>query len=184
MITNKKLRHLSALLGSVFILSACATHNNTSLSQAESQQLKVQKLPYALGTTNEQALHADYPAFFHQDNYQFSTAETEQLMQAFGQEEANGNTITIKTFFGTWCHDSQREVPRMLMLLTSIKQHNIQELIGLSYYKTEPKNRAKAHKIQFTPTFVIFRNELEIGRIIERPEKSLAQDLNAILSKP
>ena len=85
-------------------------------------------------------------------------------------------------FFGIWCHDSQREVPRMLRILHELNIPSNQiSLIGLTYKKDEPKNRAKKLKVINTPTFIVFKNNIEIGRIIERPSMSLEKDLSNIL---
>ncbi len=85
-------------------------------------------------------------------------------------------------FFGIWCHDSQREVPRMLRILHELDIPSNQIfLIGLTFKKDEPKNRAKKLKVTNTPTFIVFKNDIEIGRIIERPSMSLEKDLWNIL---
>ena len=90
--------------------------------------------------------------------------------------------IEIYVLFGTWCHDSQREVPRFLQLLNSLNiQENYIHLIGLNFLKNEPLDRGKHFQIKKTPTFVFLRNQKEIGRIVEMPEISLEADLLKIL---
>jgi thiol-disulfide isomerase/thioredoxin len=90
--------------------------------------------------------------------------------------------IEIYVLFGTWCHDSQREVPRLLQLLNSLNiQENYIHLIGLNFLKNEPQDRGKSFQIKKTPTFVFLRNQKEIGRIVEMPEVSLEADLLKIL---
>jgi thiol-disulfide isomerase/thioredoxin len=90
--------------------------------------------------------------------------------------------IEIYVLFGTWCHDSQREVPRFLQLLNSLNiQENYIHLIGLNFLKNEPQDRGKSFQINKTPTFVFLRNQKEIGRIVEMPEISLEADLLKIL---
>ena len=90
--------------------------------------------------------------------------------------------MKVKILFGTWCHDSEREVPRMLKLLAAsgVKEENI-SLISLDIRKEEPKGRAKAMGIRFTPTFVFFSEGVELGRIIERPIVDLAHDVTALV---
>ena len=91
--------------------------------------------------------------------------------------------LKVKILFGTWCHDSEREVPRMLKLLAAsdVKEENI-SLIALDIRKQEPEGRAKALDVQFTPTFVFFSDGIELGRIIEQPAASLEEDLSALLT--
>ena len=90
--------------------------------------------------------------------------------------------VEIYILFGTWCHDSKREVPRFLRLLndTRIQEDQI-NLIGLNFMKNDSLNRGTKFKIKKTPTFIILRNQVEIGRIVERPEISLEADLLKIL---
>ena len=89
--------------------------------------------------------------------------------------------LKVKILFGTWCHDSEREVPRMLKLLAAsgVKEDNI-SLISLDIRKEEPKGRAKALDVRFTPTFIFFIGGTELGRIVEQPSGSLVEDIKLI----
>ena len=79
--------------------------------------------------------------------------------------------IKIKILFGTWCHDSQREVPKFLRLLEDINlKPEMISLIGLNYTKNEPLNRGKILNINRTPTIIFYKDEIEIGRIEESPK--------------
>ena len=90
--------------------------------------------------------------------------------------------MKVTILFGTWCHDSEREVPRMLKLLAAsgVKEDNI-SLISLDTRKEDPEGRAKALGVRFTPTFVFFSDDVELGRIIERPVESLQADIGAMV---
>ena len=90
--------------------------------------------------------------------------------------------LKVKILFGTWCHDSEREVPRMLKLLAAsgVKEENI-SLISLDIRKEEPEGRAKALDVRFTPTFIFLLGDIELGRIIERPVESLQADITAMV---
>ena len=90
--------------------------------------------------------------------------------------------MKVKILFGTWCHDSEREVPRMLKLLAAsgVKEENI-SLISLDIRKEEPEGRAKGLGVRFTPTFIFFSDDVELGRIIERPVESLQADITAMV---
>ena len=90
--------------------------------------------------------------------------------------------LKVKILFGIWCHDSEREVPRMLKLLAAwgVKEESI-SLISLDIRKEEPEDRAKVLDVRFTPTFIFFRGDIELGRIIERPKESLLADVTAMV---
>lgn len=115
------------------------------------------------------------------NDYTPNTAITEQL------KKQSIDKISIEIFFGTWCGDSKREVPRFLKLL-----HNISfpekkvTLIGLgngdSLYKQSPRHEEAGKGIFRVPTFIIYRNGIEINRINEFPIFSLERDLLTIIS--
>jgi len=89
--------------------------------------------------------------------------------------------LEVKILFGTWCHDSEREVPRMLKLLAAsgVREENI-SLIALNIRKEEPQGRARALRVDYTPTFIFFIDGREQTRIVERPTNSLEKDLSAL----
>jgi thiol-disulfide isomerase/thioredoxin len=87
-------------------------------------------------------------------------------------------------FFGTWCHDSEREVPRLLKLLeTAGLSDEKLTLVGLDYRKRDPEGRAVQFDIRYTPTAIIMREGIEVGRIVERPKTSLREEIIDILDE-
>jgi hypothetical protein len=84
---------------------------------------------------------------------------------------------------GTWCHDSQREVPALFKVLDQIPFNQDQlNIIGLSMNKDTPMKLEQDFDIRRTPTFIFSRSGKEIGRYVERPRISLEQDLLKIVS--
>ena len=96
------------------------------------------------------------------------------------------NHISIKIFFGTWCSDSKREVPRMFKILDnlSIPKQNIQLIAvgGDSLYKQSPEHEESGLGIFRVPTIIVYKNGIEINRINESPSFSIEKDLQMILS--
>jgi len=105
--------------------------------------------------------------------------------------------ITVLIFFGNWCSDSKREVPRFFTTLDLIHNKNISaKLFGLDRTKKDTAGFAEAFKIEKVPTFIFLRGardfsaaahsarehtQGELGRIIETPLISLEQDwVNAL----
>lgn len=80
--------------------------------------------------------------------------------------------------FGSWCHDSEREVPRIIRLLEQ-GEFDVR-YIAISRDKTEPMVAVERHQLKFTPTLVVYRNGVEAGRIVETPERSWLEDLRAL----
>ncbi|AZQ85579.1 thioredoxin family protein [Colwellia sp. Arc7-635] len=159
------MRVLSAILLSFILVasSACAASHE-------------EKNTMALGEISQQQLVTNYRAF--QDGYQkfqLSKAEINQIKRW-------PDDLHIDVYFGSWCHDSEREVPRFLKMMAENSTLS-NRLIGLNYDKLEPGGSAKKHEISYTPTFVVYQNNREIGRIIERPNVSLTADISAMLTK-
>jgi thioredoxin 1 len=132
---------------------------------------------FALGVISESQLLSDFSGF--NEKFQaFSISEQEQKSIALWP-----NTLQIDVYFGTWCHDSEREVPKILKLLKANKNITL-NLIALDYQKEDPQALAKDNQIKYTPTFIIYRDKSkkeELGRIIERPNKSLVEDINQLI---
>lgn len=128
-----------------------------------------EKAPH-LGNITETQLLKEYSIFAEEfEAYQLTDEQKKQLAQIKSKAH-------VDIYFGTWCHDSEREVPRFLK---AFNQHpNISyTLIGLDYGKKEPAQRAETAGVKYTPTFVITKNGKEVGRIVERPETDMVHDV-------
>jgi thiol-disulfide isomerase/thioredoxin len=92
--------------------------------------------------------------------------------------------ITIKIILGTWCPDSRREVPHFMRII-DIWEFPAQQvtLIGVDNEKQSPVGEYAGLGIERVPTFIIYRNNIEAGRIIENPLTSLEQDMVNILTR-
>ncbi|MBI2380332.1 MAG: thioredoxin family protein [Gammaproteobacteria bacterium] len=85
----------------------------------------------------------------------------------------------VLVFFGAWCHDSQREVPRFMRLAEAAGLRA--RYIGLDLDKRDPAGEAVRHGVLHTPTFVVLRQGQERGRVIERSKKDLRSELVALI---
>jgi thiol-disulfide isomerase/thioredoxin len=112
------------------------------------------------------------------DDYQFNTEAVNKLM------DMSKTGISIKVVMGTWCPDSRREVPRFMKIL-NIWQFPLTGIsfIGVDNAKLSPVTDYNKLDIQKVPTFIIYKNNIEAGRIIEIPATSLEQDMVNILSR-
>ncbi len=93
------------------------------------------------------------------------------------------DNISIVLFMGTWCGDSKEQVPRfyMIMDMLTYDTHSIK-----IYCNKRGKYADDPYAYQFNilkiPTFIIFKDGVEIGRIVETPKVSLEKDLLEIIS--
>ena len=95
----------------------------------------------------------------------------------------NIKSVTIKTFMGTWCEDSQREFPNFIKLLEAI-DYNLDnhDIITVNRENTTPQGLEEGLNITNVPTFIFYKNGNEINRIVEFPLESLEQDMLTILT--
>ena len=90
--------------------------------------------------------------------------------------------LRIKVFMGTWCEDSQREIPHFFKLLQALEfdQKHV-EMYAMSEEKTTPENYEKGWEIYNVPTIIFLKNGNEINRFVEFPVNSLESDISKII---
>ncbi|EDP95552.1 thioredoxin family protein [Kordia algicida OT-1] len=91
--------------------------------------------------------------------------------------------VKVKLFMGTWCEDSQREVPQFFRIIDVIKasEENI-EIITVDEDKMTPEHLEDGFDITNVPTFIFYKDGKELNRIVESPVESLEKDMFTILS--
>ena len=104
-------------------------------------------------------------------------------------------TLQLLCVLGTWCDDSQREVPRFWKLFDEVDNANFslqmlcvarsadaeQEDELLTSLGFEGNIRA-TYDVEYVPTFIFSSETDELGRIVESPEESLESDSVSILA--
>ncbi len=94
------------------------------------------------------------------------------------------NKVQIKIVLGTWCSDSQEQVPHFLSILDYLKYpQNSYQIICTNTQKEAVSFSIDDLDIAYVPTFIFYIDDVEIGRIIESPILSLEKDMLAILQK-
>lgn len=101
--------------------------------------------------------------------------------------------VEIICVLGTWCSDSERQVPRFWKVLSEAANPNL-ELVMFSVGRTADEKARDVmveigfdeslrttYNVELVPTFIFIRGEEELGRIIETPETTLEQDAAVIL---
>lgn len=154
----------------LIFLSGCANPHSTAKYIFEDH--------YHYGKLNKELLlnHEAHPWF--KKNYNTYSPNLDQL------DGLNLSEITIRIFMGTWCHDSKREVPRFYKILNTLQFDESRiTMIGLKKNKKGYFKDYSEFGITNTPTIIIYRKNIEIGRIIERPYQSLESHLIQILEE-
>ncbi len=128
--------------------------------------------PDHIGAISQQELLSNYQHFAENFERHMPSQEDIELIK-----KLEGKQVLI--LFGTWCHDSVREIPRLLKLLdrSEVALEDV-TLYGIDRRKSDPEGFAKKHGLKYTPTIIVFgEHDKEVARIIERPNTSLAGDL-------
>lgn len=91
---------------------------------------------------------------------------------------------TVVLLMGTWCEDSQREVPGMMKILAqSGYALDDMEIIAVDEDKRTPDGLEQNHALTYVPALIFYENvKEEINRIVEFPIGTLEEDIYAILS--
>lgn len=91
--------------------------------------------------------------------------------------------VTIKAFMGTWCGDSQDQTPVLYKILDEAEfDYDKLEIITVNRSKSTPDNLQEGFNIERVPTFIMYKNDKEIGRFVEYPRESVEADLLKIVS--
>ncbi len=97
---------------------------------------------------------------------------------------ADLKSVSTKIIMGTWCSDSRREVPRLFKIFDKADYSDTSK-IHIICVNREKKTRVKEEiaglEIEKVPTIILYRDNKEIGRIVESPQESLEKDLLKIL---
>jgi len=132
-----------------------------------------------VGLCNRHGLEsAPFSEWFNKEytNYQPDTLTLDLL-----KDQMKG--VRIVLVMASWCGDSRREVPRFYKILDYLDfKAKRMKVISTDREKKAGKVPVEELKIQLVPTFVIYKNDKELGRIIESPAVSLEKDLLKILS--
>jgi len=132
---------------------------------------------YYIGEISGQKIMSEFKRFKKHAN---DVSYTEQQLASL--RDIN-DEVQIKVFFGQWCHDSQREVPRLIQLFDKLNKDNFDVwYYALNGQKSDPQNLAEQHNIKRTPTIIVYRDGKELTRILEFPELDWPSDLTKALT--
>lgn len=132
---------------------------------------------FHVGAITGPEILAQFESFgHHKDDYNYTETEITQLRTI-------AEPIEVKVFFGEWCHDSVREVPRLIELFKRANNNNISaSFYALDTAKSDPEGQALKYNIKRTPTVIIYKNNEELGRFLEFPKTNWANDISQLAS--
>ncbi len=133
-----------------------------------------------LGYINEEGLKGNDFIEWYKENYYEHILDTLTIKEI----KPKLKEVSIKVFMGTWCSDSQREVPALYKVLKEAEfDTNNLTMIAVSQEKNTPNQLEKGLNIEYVPTIIFYKNEKEIGRYVELAQETLEKDILAILNE-
>lgn len=93
------------------------------------------------------------------------------------------NDVELTIVMGSWCSDSRRWVPEFFKIMDFIKYPSDSiTIICVDRDMHGRKDETGGLNIKKVPTFIFFKNNKELGRIIEEPKVSIEKDILKILN--
>ncbi len=177
------MRRISLLL----LLSICSINLT---AQTTEDTLDVNKIiidadsdkPMLIGYTTREAFADTSFSWWYDSEYKNYDVDVDALKPLF-EDSTLMQDLSITVVMGSWCSDSRREVPRFLKIVDGLKlpEENI-NLYSVDRNLSAGVDDINDLDIKLVPTFIFFKNSVELGRIVEMPEESLEIDMVNILT--
>lgn len=119
----------------------------------------------------DSAYKAEYPLYH---------ADAETMKQLSGKLKG----VKVTVVMGTWCGDSKEWVPRFYKIMDELNfNYKKLTLICVDRSKKAPGTNVESLKVELVPTFIFYRKNNELGRIIEVPADVMEKEILKILSR-
>ncbi len=93
-----------------------------------------------------------------------------------------GPGIRIDVYLGLWCPDSLTNVPPFIKIVDKLGTGVTVRYFSLpKKADKEIKYFVEEAKVERVPTFIFYRGDKEIGRIVENPKAGMLEDFMDIL---
>ncbi len=161
----------SIILALLTILLLLSCHQRVK-QVLQSKKIVKNDIEMLYGRINREQLFLDYP-------------EWEKLQTAYQPDPAVIKKISnlneafeVKLFLATWCPDCRREVPHFFKIMDI---SGLNTVMKISTWAVDKKLKLEndipaQHNLEKVPTFIFYKNNKEIGRIIESPESFLLEE--------
>ena len=163
------------LFGILLILAGCSTPINQEKENYEGQQILI-------GEVNWDGLTITPYGDWFTPNYMSYTVDEESLSII----EPMLENIEITIFLGTWCEDSQVQIPQFYKMMDHVG-YDISKIKVIALERLEdarlvgPAGEEEGYDISFVPTFIFSKNGQELGRIVEYPDRTIEKDMVEIM---
>ncbi len=166
---------LSSLL-LVLFLTGC--NGQKEENKFSSKKIVLDDIEMLYGQISKEQLFFDYPEWeTREKEYTPDSAVVKALQEVPGK-------YNVEIFFGSWCSDSEREVPHFFKIyeLAGLKNKLSYKLYAVNRKLKLNNDLTDKRKIERVATFIFYKDGNEIGRIVETPDNLLEKDILMILS--
>lgn len=164
----------------LFILAilfvSCSVETNQEKINYEDEKILVGTVNWD-GLTTEPYSEWFTPMYL---NYQVDSSSLAMVEPVLGN-------IEIVMFLGTWCSDSQVQVPQFYKMLDHVG-YDINNMTVYALERLEdtrlvgPNGEEEGYDISFVPTIIFIQDGVELGRIVEYPRRTIEKDMVEILA--
>ena len=156
----------------IFMQQPASAQTETNASGPDDEEILVGKV------TRSQLQTGEFGDYFE---YNYTNYSPDQQTINELKNKIYGYDIII--VLGTWCSDSQREVPRFYKILDKLEYNtNTVTIYCVDRNKTAGNYDISDLNIERVPTFIFVKDGVEKGRIIETPQNTLEKDMLEILN--
>lgn len=160
------------LVMSIFVEANAQEWNHRKFDEKKQQEILI-------GKCNKQAFMQDPFKQWFVTEYERYHPNNEILLHA---KKYINEQLKIVVIFGSWCSDTQEQLPRFMKVLDYIGYTpDMLELIAVDGNKNSETIDISQYKIEKIPTFIFYKKGKEIGRIVETPTQSFEKDIVKIL---
>ena len=163
----------NSLILLLILITGCTSMNRVVYDSEREQNILIDEC-------NRAAFNSDqFEEWFYKE-YNKYEPDSETLQKIKGELY----NFDITMVMATWCPDCIRDIPRMFKILDHLAYHEPKiRLIGVDGKKKSAVKDFDNLNITSVPTFIIYKNKTEVGRIVENAKESLEKDLVEIILK-
>lgn len=164
-----------SILSLLFLAIGCSTPVNQEKENLDGIQILVGEINWDGLTSGEYATWF-VPGY---KDYQVDETSLSIIEPVIGD-------IQIKLFLGTWCEDSQVQVPQFYKMMDHVGYDvTAMEVVALERLENRdlvgPNGEEKELNITHVPTIIFYKDGVELGRIVEYPNRTIEKDMVEIL---
>lgn len=163
-----KMKSLMLFLFIFFAITIMAQEKNMTITDERSGN------PMLIGYCTQEAFSLDSFSDWFTTEYNEYEVDTETVDLISSKMD----DVKITIVLATWCSDTRRELPRFLKILDALKMDyaNV-TMIAVDREKEAEGTNVSELEVNAVPTFIFYKNENELGRIIEFPMDTLEKDM-------